>query len=236
MCRRHDDALAARTAPRSPARGRSRRRTGRAGPGRAAARRPRRRPRPRSPAGRASSAVTGTTSAWCTVPVVIATCTGAWSRWPVARGCRGRMETLTVGAASLPGVAPSSALDAVATRPTRETTPRVTRLSASVMSTRRRRGSAPWRSASSATTTSRSVDVARPMGPGAAAPPSVAETDVIRAARGRKTAAPSASEPVWVTPRCRWRRRARTWSPIRSRPTPGRAARAWRSRARPATR
>src|SRR5262249_61581754 len=133
------------------------------------------------PAGRASSAFTGTTRACFTLAVVIDTVTGAWSSVPAA--CGWFRVTVTV----MVGLVPP-----VATLPTVDTTPWVTRPAGKVMATVSPAFTCDCCAASKAMVTTRRAEVAASTGP-AAGVPRLAETVVTLIADGKNTAWPSGS-------------------------------------------
>ena len=140
------------------------------------------------PLARASSAFTGTTRAPGAVAVVIATVTGAWSRPPAARGCFNVTVTVTFGL-----------LPPVATLPTEDTTPGVTRPSGRVIITVSPAFTSDCCAASSAMVTTCRAEVAASTAPAAGAP-RPAGTVVTRIADGKNTACPSGRVPVCGRP------------------------------------
>src|SRR5262249_56542875 len=140
------------------------------------------------PAGRASSAPTGTTRALGAVAVVIDTVTGAWSRAPAAFGWFRMTVTVMVGL-----------LPVVATLPTEDTTPGVTRPVGRVIITLSPAFTSDGCAASRAMVTTRRAEVAANTGPAAGAP-RLAGIVVTRIADGTNTAWPSGSVPVCSRP------------------------------------
>src|SRR6266568_3471698 len=167
------------------------------------------------PPGWASSALIGTASTPLSDWVVMATCTGAWSRWAAVRGSASPTVTGTVACpAPLPLPPwpwswplwswppwPLPLPGCTATRPTVVTVPGVVASSGSVTSTRSPRRTSCCMAGSNATLTTGRVEVAvRIAVPAGSGAPTVAVTVATRIGPGQNTTCPSATTPVRARP------------------------------------
>src|SRR5262245_46836195 len=132
---------------------------------------------------------------------MIETCTGAWSRRPVAAGCNGVTSTSTVGELLLASLALAGV---VATEPTELTLPGVVELSGKVIVTGSPTFTSDCCAASSWIVTCRFVVVNVSTGPGCTAEPTVGVTDVTRTGPGSNTTAPGCRTPVSSSPCSFW--------------------------------